>query len=224
MDPEVFSEVIIPESFFIDVLTNFAMLSPGLTCTYINSAIGFKQILRFPSGASDYLNQIVNHSEIPLFKTKMHTFGQDRYNRPKYQAHLEVAIAFSMNGNSHKYIHNFKTIRYGGLHVRNIQERVCRVISDCFHEEIRTVSRHSYNAGITYGELQEHINIAVITFCPSQLSLWENGSQQAIINPMIADMAYDLVSGEFDTFVYNNRQALLPIIKKILEERNTTHN
>ncbi len=200
------------------------MLSPGLTCTYINSVTGFKQIIHFPTGVSGYLNQIMNHSEIPLFKTKMHTFGQDRYNRPNYQAHLEIAIAFSMNGSSHKYLHNFRTLRYGGLHVRNIQERVCRIINDCFHEEIRSISRHLRNIDITYEELQKYINIVVITLCPSRSSLWGNGSQQAIINPMIADMAYDLVSGEFDTFVYNNRHALLPIIKKILEERNTTHN
>lgn len=150
----------------------------------------------------------------------MHTFGQDRYNRPKYQADLEIAIAFSMNGSAHKFIHNFRTLRYGGIHVRNIQERVCRIINDCFHEEIRISSRHLRNTDITYEELQKHINIVVITFCPSQLSLWENGSQQAIMNPMIADMAYDVVSDEFDAFVYHNRQALLPTIKKVLKERS----
>ena len=44
------------------------------------------------------------------------------------------------------------------------------------------------------------------------------------MNPMIADMANDVVSDEFDAFVYHNHQAIYPIIKKILDERNATHN
>lgn len=224
MDPEVFSETIIPESFFSNTLINFAILSPGLTCTYINSGTDHKQVFHFPLGITDYLKQTMNCAETPLFKACIHASGRDRYNRPEYQADLEIAIGFSVYGCSEKYLHNLRTIRHGGLHVNSIQDRVCRIINDCFHEEIWSSASCASNKDITYGELKDHIHIAVATICPSRFSLWESGAQQSLANPMIADMAYDVLSGEFDAFVKNNRHALFPIIKRILEKRNISDN
>lgn len=220
MDPEVFSETIIPESFFINTLTNFAILSPGLTCTYVNSGTGHKQVFHFPFGITDYLKQTMNCAETSLFKACIHASGRDRYNRPEYQADLEIAIGFSVYGCSEKYLHNFRTIRCGGAHIKKIQDRVSRIITDCFREETWTSVKCASNSDITYGELKDHIHIAVTTFCPSRFSLWESGAQQSLVNPMIADMAYDAVSGKFCTYVHNNHRALLPIINTILEKRN----
>ena len=220
MDPEVFSETIIPESFFINTLTNIAILSPGLTCIYINSGTGHKRKFHFPRGIADYLKQTTNCAETPLFKACIYASGRDRYNRPEYQADLEIAIGFSEYGCSEKYLHNFRTIRHGGLHVNSIQDRVCRIINDCFHDEIWFSASCASNNDITYGELKDHIHIAVTTFCPSRFSLWESGAQQSLVNPMIADMAYDAVSGKFWAYVHNNRRALLPIINTILEKRS----
>ena len=226
MDPEVFSETIIPESFFVNLLTNYAILSPELTCTYINFNLGtgYTHAFHFPFGITDYLKQTMNCAATPLFKSCIRASGRDRYNRPEYQADLEIAIGFSIDGCSEKYLHNFRTIRCGGTHVRNIQDRVCRIINDCFSNEIRTLTRCHNNSDITCEELQKYMHIVVTSFCPSHSSLWESGAQQSLINPMIADMAYDSISGKFCTFVYNNRHALLPVIKKILEQRNITDN
>lgn len=216
MDPEVFTNTVISEQFFLNILTNFAILSPGLQCTYCNTRSKINSTFHFPKGPSDFVQQSVNYFPMPVYAYKSRATGRDRYDRPLYQAYLNIAIGFALDGGSEMCLHNFRRLQYGGLHLRKVRERICCAINDCFQTQI---SKHGPD--LSYEELHEHIKVLVSTWCSPNRTLLENGTRQTICNQLIADMAFDATSTPFFDYVLDHQHELLPIIEMILSKRDT---
>lgn len=207
LDQQVFSKIEIPAQFFLETLERFAMLSPGLVCTYINA--GKRVEFSFPRGISDYVRR---NTTVPVYYKRIQGKGKERYNRGEYEACVEIAVAPTPNQGGVLCLHNFRELPYGGTHYRRMQERLCRAFNNVFCEETE-------KAPLCYDELRKHFTVVLTTWCAPYFSNWENGTRLSIRNRVIMEMTEDATSRELDDYVYSHREQLRPAIKAILQDR-----
>jgi len=227
LDPEVFTETIIPNEFFLETLHRFAMLSPGLTCSYINDRDGARTEFSYPHGVSDYVKGCAESETTSVYYKKIQGKAKERYNSAEYEACLEVAISPALNHGSTLCFHNFRELTYGGTHYRQMQKRVCEVFNDYFlsyivENEPKDASRRfklREKKAIRFDELSKHLTIVLASWCTPWCSRWENGSRLSIANKTIEDMTYDAISVEFRNYVYTNKETLCSIVDAIIQER-----
>ena len=200
MDPEVFRETVLPAAFFREGLTDLAMVCAGLRCSYIPEGCDREEVFFYPGGLADYARSCCENPAVPIYHRKLNACGRERYNRPEYDASVEIAIAFCQDGGLRRHLHNFRRLSQGGIHCRQIQRQLCRAIQIVFGVSIRA------------SVLQQHLAIFTATRCPTVATVWENGTRQAIENKLIADMAFDATGSSLITFLLMHKKALLPLV------------
>lgn len=203
LDREVFTETALPQDFFIETLQDFALLSPGLHCTYINEISEQERVFFYPAGIADFARESSANTALPVFYNKIQAFGKERYNRPTYEASVEFAIAFSKSSGLQEHWHNFKRIRQGGSHCQRIEQQISSALQTCF------------GLAISVEALRKHLVILTVTWCPPGFTVWETSAHQAIQNQLIADMAYDAAGEKLTNYLREHIATLQPMVDAI---------
>ena len=203
LDDEIFSETEIPTSYFLELLERFAFLCPALRCTYSN-ADGIHESFYYTNGVQEY---VAKSAALAPFRHRGVAKGRDRYNRPEYEAAVEVVLGYAPDAGSLKCYHNFRELTYGGTHCDALKERVCRAFNDCFED-----------AELTFEELEKHLVIVLSTGCSRCRSSWENGTRLAIRNRMITDLTQDVAGHELYVYVRQHRALIQPLVDRLLKE------
>lgn len=211
LDPAVFRETVLPASFFTDTLKRFAMLAPGLFCTYYSGETGQQEIFYFPGGSADYA-QRHTAAGLPVYSKRIQAKGKDRYDRAQYEACVELVIGYTPSQAEALCLHNFRELSCGGTHYTQVQNQICRALQDCFHSDFS-------DDPWAFQELSRHLTIILATWCSPYCSAWENGSRLSITNRMITDMAYDAAGKDLRDYVYAHKAQLRPMIDAILKAR-----
>lgn len=185
LDPAVFTQTQLPESLFTELLESFAMLVPGLSCSYENETHG-ETVFYYPEGAKTYIEEKNPGS---VYRSKMWAKGKERYNGAEYKAHVELAVGHTPNAGELQCFHNFAALPYGGTHLEQLQERLCSAFNHCLGSDM------------TFGEMGKHLTLVIATRCAPSFTVWKNGSRQAIANRLITDMAQDIIDDGFDRYL-----------------------
>lgn len=204
LDPEVFTDTVLPAEFFLETLERFAMLLPGFSCSYTNGEIC--RSFCYLGGIADYVRQTPAD---PVFYNRLQAKGRERYNRGEYEAVVEIALTPAPGRGSTLCLHNFRQLPYGGSHLQALEERLCHAFNLCFHLEKE----------LTIPELSRHLSIVLVSHCTPHCTLWENGTRLSIQNRVIADMTHDAAAQALEDFVYQNKAYLQPLVERISAER-----
>ena len=121
LDHEVFTQTVMPATFFFETLRTFAMLSPGLCCTYENTS-GLAVDFCYPEGISEYVQHKCSENTVPVYRKKIEAKGKDRYNRAEYEACVDIVIGYTPNAGEVKCFHNFRELTSGGSHWDALQK------------------------------------------------------------------------------------------------------
>lgn len=209
LDGEVFTQTVIPEAFFLDTLESFAMLSPGLCCTYENAA-GEATVFCFPEGIADYAQCKATDVDIPVWHNRLEAKGKERYNRAEYKACVDIAIGYTPNGGSVRCFHNFRELTYGGTHRSAVLKQLCNAFNRCFCRE---------HPPLTEEEIAKHFTVVIASWCPSVCTAWENGTRSSIHNQLIRDLAHDATVQEFENYLYRHKNTLQQSVDAALNKR-----
>ena len=227
-DKEIFPDICIPESVFINIMDKWTMLVPGFQCDYKNNVTGTEATIVYPGGIDEFvMKKSQGNMESSVFSNSIHARGKERYNREEYDAEISVALQFTNADSLSKYYHNFQEIEYGGKHVwaiiKRIHETLFHFIGDRYVPDSITepYDRNTWceKHQITRNELLQHLIIVVETKCSPGFTRWETGSRQSIVNTMITDMAFDSVGKSFEDYIYRNEDFVIGIVENILNER-----
>ena len=216
LDQEVFTQTVLPETFFLDTLHSFAVLSPGLSCTYTNQETGKSVVFSYPDGAVDYVK---SGAGAVVYHKKIRGQGKERYNSAQYEACLEVTIGPVLGHGNALCFHNFRALTCGGTHYRQMQKKVCKAFNDCFLLYIPESGSNGLKVEMSFEELSKHLSIVLASWCAPRYSCWENGTRLSIANKTIEDMTCDALAEEFCNYVYDNKELLKPIVDAIVQER-----
>lgn len=209
-DGEVFTETVIPTSFFADILQRFAILSPGLKCTYINMQNDVQWCFCYPGGITEY---VTGGKSTPVYSRAITAKGKDRYNRAEYEACVQLAIGLAPGEGEFSCLHNFKDLTAGGSHCEVAKEGICDAFWDAFRKDFEE------QAELSYEEIGQHFRVVLVSWCSPRCTQWENGTRKSICNKMITDMAEDLTGRELENHIYREREAYRPVIEAMIKKR-----
>ena len=101
-------------------------------------------------------------------------------------------------------IHNFEELEGGGPHREAVREAIRQVLEwggpwDVEDEESR---RQNLERGM------RHLRLVIETYCPPDIATWADCTHHRLTNRMIADMAGDLIDGDFRYFLQTHWAAI----------------
>lgn len=179
LDPEIFTDINIPQTFIQATLEQYAYLVPGLVCTFTNNTHAVTYC--YPGGIREYVESRCKDAITPVFYEELFASGRDRYNKPEYDAYIRIALCFTKETSEQICIHKFRELTAGGAQYRKIQEHICEKLQLQFGDNL------------TWDEIASHIFLVVETGATDKGSAWENGRRNAISQQMITDMAADIM-------------------------------
>lgn len=227
IDSDIFKDLNFPVSEIADFLRDVAITIPGLKCKISDERNNFSTTFFYLKGATDYIAEISNTISLPLFITEMEAKGKDRYNRREYDAKVKVTLGFVNDSPNTICLHNYRKLEYGGYHLDAVEERLLHYINwefiwD-FRDELSPNDEDNYNSRrrfeLSFDDIKENIILIIETNCTKYASNYVNATKKAIKNQMITDMAYDLISNDFDHYLKKNHDAILPILKNCQKKK-----
>ena len=208
MDPEIFTHIRWPEDWFRQTLRQYAMGVPGLTCRYRKGVDDCGDTYCYPAGLEGYLRE---KGAAQIYRNKLEARGRERYNRPDYQACVEVAVGYTPGQSEMLCLHNFRPLQ-GGKHWEALKDQVCYAFNLHFRREVG-------DQELTFEELSRHLTVVLATWCAPRRSLWGNGTRTSIENQVIADMTDDAFSHAFCDFVRDRADCFISMIDAIMQQR-----
>ena len=204
LDPEVFSSIDIPNSFFIKHAHRLALLIPNARIVVrIENEHGFdEEVFSYHGGLTEYLaKQEADSSSSLVFYSELEAEGQERYNRPRYGAKIQVALSFCKSGGFVEVYHNWRLLSHGGTHI----DRLLQVIMNQVEWKLDCV--------VDSTSLATHLRLVVNTSTSKFGSSWVNGARKAINNILITDMAEDCLGYDFEMYLKRNKQHIQELIQ-----------
>lgn len=211
-DEEVFRQTRIPAAFFLEALENFAMLCPGLQCSFTDSE-GRHTVFLYEKGIADY---VCKHSPLPPYSSTLRATGNLRGSQTVYEACVQVAIAYTPGGGSAKCLHNFRPLTCGGAHYRQLQRQLFLTFRDCFAPGLP-------DEPALMEALQKHFSVALVSWCDPHCSRWESGARQSIGNRLITELTCNAVGDAFAQYVRTHQEQLRPLWETVAAEKLSDH-
>ena len=116
-DLEVFTDIQIPETYYLDVLKRQAVVNPKLRFIFRNETPeGIKETeFYYENGISDYVTEIAGDKALTSVQfLSGERRGNDRSDKPEYKVLLNCAFCFSSSISRLEYYHNSSWLEYGG--------------------------------------------------------------------------------------------------------------
>ena len=198
-DLEVFTDINIPEEFFVDILHRQAVVNAGIRFDlFLQQTDGsFKeQSFLYQNGISDYLSEIVGTGSLtqPVL-WHMETQGRDREDKPEYKVKADISFCVSNTVHLTEYYHNSSFLEYGGSPDRAVKMAFTYAVD----KYLRNQGKYNKNeARITYPDIADCI-VLVINSMSTQTS-YENQTKKAINNTFIYEALNEFMRSQLEIF------------------------
>ena len=202
-DIEVFTDVSIPEEFFLDIMHRQAI---------VNAAITFELRLEqqdgsfrtesfcYPGGIGDYIRKATeNTSSTEPVLWQLETKGRDRADKPEYKLRAEMAFCMTKGEGNAEYYHNSSYLEYGGSPDKAVRAAFTYAID----KYLRAKGKYNKTeAKITYPDVAE--NLYVIISSASTETSYENQTKKAINNVFITKALTEFLKEQLEIWMAEN--------------------
>ena len=116
-DIEVFTDINIPESYFLDILRRQAVVNAGVTFRFrAQHGVKFETTeFCYKNGIADYVAELAGESPLTQpYYIETERKGKDREDKPEYKVRMSAAFCFSNRTNAIEYYHNSSWLEHGG--------------------------------------------------------------------------------------------------------------
>ena len=219
-DLEVFTDINIPEEFFIDVLHRQAVVNAGIRFDlFLQQPDGkFKEeSFLYQNGISDYINEIVGTGSLtqPVL-WHMETQGRDREDKPEYKVKADISFCVSNTVHLTEYYHNSSYLEYGGSPDRAVKMAFTYAVD----KYLKNQGKYTKNeARITYPDIADCI-VLVINSMSTQTS-YENQTKKAINNTFIYEALNEFIRAQLEVyFIEHPTEAELFVNQVLVNKRS----
>ena len=113
----MFTDIAIPELYYLDVLKRQAVVNPHLKFVFRNETPeGMTEtVFCYENGITDYVAELAEDKALTSIQS-LHgeRRGKDRSDKPEYKVLLNCAYCFSSSISRTEYYHNSSWLEYGG--------------------------------------------------------------------------------------------------------------
>ncbi|MBQ3507214.1 MAG: DNA topoisomerase [Clostridia bacterium] len=219
-DLEVFTDINIPDEFFVDVLHRQAVVSAGVRFDlFIQQPDGrfTEQSFLYQNGISDYITEIVGTSSMtqPVL-WHMETQGRDRADKPEYKVKADISFCVSNTVHLTEYYHNSSYLEYGGSPDKAVKIAFTYAVD----KYLKNQGKYTKNeARITYPDIADCL-VLVINSKSTQTS-YENQTKKAINNTFIYEALNEFIRSQLEVyFIEHPTEAELFVNQVLVNKRS----
>ncbi len=221
-DIEVFTDINIPDEFYMDVLKRQAVVNQGVTFRFrrqVNGKFETTDYL-YENGIVDYVGEISGEDSMTLpFFMEAERKGRDREDKEEYKLKISAAMAFSNRVNKIEYYHNSSWLEHGGAPDKAVRSAFVSAV-DAY---LKSQNKYQKNESkITFVDIQDCL--ILVTNCFSNRTSYENQTKKAITNKFIQDAMTEFFKERLEIYFIENHIDAEKIAEQVLVNKRSREN
>lgn len=222
-DLEVFTDIMVTDEWYRDILRRQAVVNPNLLLIYRNEVEPGRfetTEYRYENGISDYVSEVLGDqgmTAVQYWQTERK--GRDREDKPEYKVKLSVAFAFSNTVQKLEYYHNSSFLEHGGVP----DDAVKRAFTAQIDAFLRANNRYTKNEGkIAFADVQDCLVLVSSSF--STVASYENQTKKAITNRFIYEAMVEFLKHQLEVYFTENPDDAARIAGQVLVNKHSREN
>ncbi len=213
-DLEVFTDIHVPLSYYLDTLKRQAVVNAGLTFVLKDQKGSSFDTYEFcyPNGISDYIAELA--SEEPLtapYLISAERAGRDREDKPEYKVKMEIAFLFDRSKSCLEYYHNSSWLEYGGSPDKAVRSAFVSAV-DAYLKQNNKYQKNESKIG--FQDIAD--SLVIITNSFSTYTSYENQTKKAITNKFIQEAMTEFLRSSLEIYFIENPADAQKIGEQIL--------
>ena len=213
-DIEVFTDINIPESYFLDILRRQAVVNAGVTFRFRAQHGAKFETTEFcyKNGIADYVAELAGESPLTQpYYIETERKGKDREDKPEYKVRMSAAFCFSNRTNAIEYYHNSAWLEHGGAPDAAAKTAFVYAI-DAY---IKKTNKYQKNESkITFPDIADCL--ILVTNCFSTRTSYENQTKKSITNRFIREAMTDFFKEKLEIYFIENKAEADRIADQVL--------
>ena len=213
-DIEVFTDINIPESYFLDILRRQAVVNAGVTFRFRAQHGAKFETTEFcyKNGIADYVAELAGESPLTQpYYIETERKGKDREDKPEYKVRMSAAFCFSNRTNAIEYYHNSSWLEHGGA--PDAAAKTAFVYAIDAH--IKKTNKYQKNESkITFPDIADCL--ILVTNCFSTRTSYENQTKKSITNRFIREAMTDFFKEKLEIYFIENKAEADRIADQVL--------
>ena len=213
-DIEVFTDINIPESYFLDILRRQAVVNAGVTFRFRAQHGAKFETTEFcyKNGIADYVAELAGESPLTQpYYIETERKGKDREDKPEYKVRMSAAFCFSNRTNAIEYYHNSSWLEHGGAPDAAAKTAFVYAI-DAY---IKKTNKYQTNESkITFPDIADCL--ILVTNCFSTRTSYENQTKKSITNRFIREAMTDFFKEKLEIYFIENKAEADRIADQVL--------
>ncbi len=218
-DIEVFTDIDIPEEYFVDMIKRQSVVNAGLKFIFrIEENGNFKESeFTYENGIVDYVKEIVNETSLTSVQSwQSEKIVRDREDKPEYKTKIEVALSFSNKISLAEYYHNSSWLEHGGAPEKAVRNAFVSKIDS----HIRRIGKYNKNESkITFADIEDCLVIVISSF--SSVTSYENQTKKSITNKGIQEAITEMLKHFLEVYFIENPLDADKICNQILVNKRS---
>jgi len=214
-DLNVFTDINVPEEYFIDTLKRQAVVNAGVTFRFRNekSAGKFETTdFLYEKGILDYVGELTQVGAITMPQYwEAERQGRDREDKPEYKVKITASVCFSNQVNQIEYYHNSSWLEHGGAPEKAARSAFVSAI-DAYLK-----ANNKYNKSETKITFQDVSDcLVLVTNCFSTQTSYENQTKKAITNKFVQEAMTEFFRSRLQIYFIENKAEADRIAEQVL--------
>ncbi len=235
-DLEVFTEIAIPEEYFVDVMRRQAVVNGGLTLSLRyqrQDGTWSEHSFLYKEGILDYVREaakINEFNEVTAPEGKVGTLtvpvfwegerrGKDREDKTEYDVRMEVAFCFSAQAQKLEYYHNSSWLEHGGSPEKAVKSSFLRAV-DAY---LKNAGKYNKNEQkISFQDVEDCL--ILVTNCFSNVASFSDQTKKKVTNKFIADAMTEFFDEKLEIYFAENPTDADRISQQVLINKRSREN
>ncbi|MDD6189848.1 MAG: toprim domain-containing protein [Clostridiales bacterium] len=218
-DIEVFTDINIPDEYYMDILKRQAVVNRGVTFRFrrqVNGRFETTDYL-YENGILDYVTEIGGEDSMTLpFYMEAERKGRDREDKAEYKLKISAAMCFSNRVNKIEYYHNSSWLEHGGAPDKAVKSAFVSAI-DAY---LKAQNKYQKNESkITFADIQDCL--ILVTNCFSNRTSYENQTKKSITNKFIQDAMTEFFKERLEVYFIENHMDAEKIAEQVLVNKRS---
>ncbi|MCF2595067.1 DNA gyrase/topoisomerase IV subunit B [Pseudoflavonifractor phocaeensis] len=222
-DLEVFTDIDIPESYYLDVMKRQAVVNAGITFRFRNETAPGKfavQDFQYENGIVDYVAELAGEDSLtlPVF-WQTERKGRDRADKPEYKVKLSVSFCFSNKVQVIEHYHNSSWLEHGGSPEKAMKSAFVSAIDAYLKQQNKYTKNESK---ITFPDIQDALVLVSNNF--STQTSYENQTKKAINNKFVQEAMTDFLRAQLEVYFIETPLDAQKIGEQVLINKRAREN
>ncbi len=218
-DLEVFTNIDIPNEYFIDIIKRQAIVNDGVKFIFkYQKGKEFENLeFSYENGIVDHVNELSGGdsiSSIQFWQSEKKV--KDREDKPEYKTKINIAFTFSNKYSASEYYHNSSWLEYGGAPEKAVRNAFVYQIDSY----IKQSGKYNKNESkITFTDVEDCLIVVISSF--SNVTSYENQTKKAITNKGIQDAMIEMFRRNLEIYFIENPIEAEKIANQVLVNKRS---